>query len=237
MPVFKDSLISKASIDVDFKNKPVGTVHAFDHVNRLINRICSAFDAADFASSVNDIYKLYKDINPQESVIKLLEDFANAPLNFTLPSATLIDGPAAATGILTSNGLRKPLYFFYRLMSFIPLDVIAYDSNYLTFKSSGENAILLYNPSQTKNATIDIAARNLASNCKLVRYRLAADSSCLSYLTQLNFASALDADDYENINAMSQPKVDFEIIPDVKQYYTSVELAPFDVLLLHFKQL
>ena len=61
-----------------------------------------------------------------------------------------------------------------------------------------------------------------------------ATNSCLNFWAQLNFSSSLEDEDIENINYMSKPDIEFELIPMMEQYYTSIELAPYDIFLLKF---
>ena len=40
-----------------------------------------------------------------------------------------------------------------------------------------------------------------------------AANSCLNFWAQLNFSSSLEDEDIENINYMSKPDIEFELIP------------------------
>lgn len=236
MPVFKDSIPVDTILNIDFKATPICKCNLPDKKMFVLDNLLKILSAEAVSISINDLSKLYKDVIPQMSAVKLLSEFASDPLSFSFPSFNIIDSEKSANGFFTPNGLKKPMCYLYEMMKRVPKDIISYGPTHIAFRGNTDEAIILFNPNKT-NATIDIVAKKLSSNCKLTRYKLIAEGSCVNYLAQLNFPSTLDQDDFENINAMSRPDIEFELLPLLDQYYTSVELAPNDIILLHFKHI
>ena len=116
----------------------------------------------------------------------------------------------------------------------LPSDIVLYGPNYIGLQDADTKYLLIFNPEKDENLTVDIIARNIGSEYKVTKYRMIAANSCLNFWAQLNFSSSLEDEDIENINYMSKPDIEFELIPVMEQYYTSIELASYDIVLLKF---
>ena len=130
-------------------------------------------------------------------------------------------------------------YHLAKLLAALPSDIVDTGPNYITLQGTTpggkrERDLLVFNPSPAEPVTIDLVARGITTNYKMTKYHLRADKSCLNYWAQLNFSSCLEAEDIRNINYMSGPYVEYAVVPRWEQYYTSVELAPHDIMLLKF---
>lgn len=193
-------------------------------------------DLAESDSTVEDASRLYQNVLPQQAAIETLAQLVEQPEAFRFPTVCLFDGSDFNQGMLTAKGLRKPMYHLAKLLETLPADIMDAGPNYITLCGNREHDLLVFNPSRTDPVTIDIVARNITTNYRLTKYHLQADKSCLNYWAQLNFSSCLDAEDIRNINYMSGPYVEYAVVPRREQYYTSVELAPHDIMLLKFSE-
>lgn len=226
-----------AVIEIDFAAAPIGPSKLLTSNPHALENLYESFTTSALKNTASDLTVLYKDVNAQGQVIELLQDFLADPMEFVFPSLPIIDNAKSTIGILTANGLRKPIYYIFELTKDLPKNIHSYGTNYISFSDENCISVLVFNPSTDKNATIDIVARNLSSRYKLVRSRLLASANALNYMAQLNFSQTLDEYDFESINAMSRPEVEFEILPSMNMYYSSIELEPYDVLHLQFKRL
>ena len=230
-PVFKKDIEKVNHIEMDFSAQPEGRFRPPAKNSALFDDIYAGFATG---SASYDMSKIYRDILPQESAVSLLRCITEAPGSFSYPQINLTDRPGSASGLLTPNGLRKPLYYLLEILEKLPADIVIHGPNYLGLQDADTKYLLIFNPEKDENLTVDIIARNLSSEYKVTKYRMIASNSCLNFWAQLNFSSSLDIEDIENINYMSKPDVEFELIPVMEQYYTSIELAPYDIVLLKF---
>lgn len=232
-PVFKKSVAKVDHIEMDCSiSESIGRLS-------MAGSIFSAMDDlyTDLTGKINtgeDAARLYENVIPHESCIKALQDLVNHPESFSFPAICMFDRRGSHEGVVTANGLRKPLYYLANLLDSLPEKIIDTGPNYIALQGNQERDLLVFNPSSTDAITIDIIARNIKTNYKLTKYRLVSCKSFLNYWAQLNFSSRLSTDDIKNINYMSGPYIEYAIVPRWEQYYTSIELAPYDIMLLKF---
>lgn len=192
-------------------------------------------ELAEGRTAEEDVSRLYQNIVPQEAAIETLKQLTAQPDTFRFPTVCLFDRSDFNQGMLTAKGLKKPLYHLAKLLETLSGEIADTGPNYITLQREQEHDLLVFNPRNAEPITIDLVARNITINYKLTKYHLKADKSCLDYWAQLNFSSRLDPEDIRNINYMSGPYVEYAIVPRWEQYYTSVELAPYDIMLLKFR--
>lgn len=198
-----------------------------------------SIDLVEHGSTEEDASRLYQNVLPQQAAIETLKKLVEQPETFHFQAVCLFDGSEFNQGLLTARGLRKPMYHLAKLLAALPSDIVDTGPNYITLRGTTpggkrERDLLVFNPSPAEPVTIDLVARGITTNYKMTKYHLRADKSCLNYWAQLNFSSCLEAEDIRNINYMSGPYVEYAVVPRWEQYYTSVELAPHDIMLLKF---
>jgi hypothetical protein len=84
---------------------------------------------------------------------------------------------------------------------------------------------------------IDFSFLNITQNYKLTEKRLIASNSCIDYWCQLNFQNPIKDVDFSHIEAMSSPRVSFEVIPKTATYLYHLTLSPQDIILLQFEEM
>lgn len=230
-PVFKKDIEKVNHIEMDFSAQPEGRFRPPAKNSAIFDDIYSGFATGSVSY---DMSRIYRDILPQESAVSLLRCITEAPGSFAYPQINLTDRPDTVAGLLTPNGLRKPLYYLLEMLEKLPADIVLHGPNYLGLQDTDTKYLLIFNPEKDENLTVDIIARNLSSEYKVTKHKMIAVNSCLNFWAQLNFSSSLEDEDIENINYMSKPDIEFELIPMMEQYYTSIELAPYDIFLLKF---
>ena len=231
-PVFKQEGSTVSMIELDFTADPVGALKKPGLKTDSLSGIISDF--MNGTEPDNSLIIHYKDVMPHDSVISLLRELAQDPFAFKLPQIELFDSDKNLRGILTVNGLKKPMYYIVQMLQNLPEKVLSYGPNNIALQGDGNTTLLLFNPNKNETISHDIVTRNVPEGCKLTKHWLRADNSCLVFWSQLNFRPSLTKDDISNINLMSHPDISFDVIPHDAQYYTSIELAPYDVMILSF---
>lgn len=231
-PVFKEDIAKVTLIEMDFNAATISKFNIPKGSSAIFNELYADFSAR--VTPTYDMSQLYRDILPQETAIYLLRNMILSPDSFKHPKITFTDSSTAINGLLTPNGLKKPLYYLLDMLEQLPPNISANGSNFITLQDEITKYLLVFNPEKDKNLTVDIIARNVFTNYKVVKYKMIAANSCLNFWAQLNFSNQLTAEDISNINYMSKPDIEFEIIPALEQYYTSIEMAPYDIVLLKF---
>lgn len=239
-PVFKEDVARVEHIEIDCSGKTAagaskGTRRLFPMGSILSVLGDLSADLTGDGSTAEDAARLYQNILPQEAAVETLKLLVEKPESFRFPTVCLFDRGDFNQGMLTAKGLRKPMYHLAKLLETLSGEIADTGPNYIALQGDREHDLLVFNPSSTEPITIDLVARNISINYKLTKYHLKADQSCLDYWAQLNFTSRLDPEDIRNINYMSGPYVEYAVVPRWEQYYTSVELAPYDIMLLKFR--
>jgi AraC-like DNA-binding protein len=183
-----------------------------------------------------DYSELYQNISPQKVPVEILCDISRNPTDFSFTELTLIDTPKSLKGLFTINGLYKPVFYLIELMQSFPENLADSGNAYISLCSDTEKHLILFNDNASKSITIDVVIRNIPSGCKLTKYSLHADRSYMYFWAQLNLSSHLSSEDIKNINSMTRPAIEFETIPPMEQYYTSINLSPHDITVMKFSR-
>ena len=220
-------------VDLDFQAEPNSSMKLPGLSTSALHGVFSDFIKKQTTSDT--LLHRYQELTPQENVIQLLSQLASDPENFRFPDTDLFDSNKNLNGILTVNGLKKPMYYILNIMERMPEDVLSSGPDHIALLGKRNLTLLLFNPDKINSITIDTVVRNAPSNCKLTKYHMRAANSCLTFWAQLNFTPVLTDEDIENIDLMSHPDISFDVLPQDSQYYTSIELAPYDVVVLQFQ--
>lgn len=235
LPLLKQDAAAVSMIELDYQSEIVGSMRLPGISMATLHGVVSDFIRKQPPS--DELLQKYQNVIPNESVIQILEQFARDPMRFRFPSIDLFDSEKKLDGVLTANGLMKPLYYTLTIMERMPKGLLSHGPTHIALAEKGHLTLLLFNPNKTASITIDTVIRNAPPNCKLTKYHLKAANSYLTFWSQLNFSPALTDEDVRNINLMSHPDIGFAVLPQDNQYYTSVELEPYDVIVLMFQAL
>lgn len=235
LPLLKQDAAAVSMIELDYQSEIVGSMRLPGISMATLHGVVSDFIRKQPPS--DELLQKYQNVIPNESVIRILEQFARDPMRFRFPSIDLFDSEKKLDGVLTANGLMKPLYYTLTIMERMPKGLLSHGPTHIALAEKGHLTLLLFNPNKTASITIDTVIRNAPPNCKLTKYHLKAANSYLTFWSQLNFSPALTDEDVRNINLMSHPDIGFAVLPQDNQYYTSVELEPYDVIVLMFQAL
>ena len=232
-PVFKNELTSMPLITIDYQADPIDVLSKPDIILSSIRYIIKDFSRS--LVSREDIHDYYQDVIPNEHIIKLLMQMVENASEFTIKAVDIFDTDKELNGVLATNGLRKPLFYFLEMLEVLPTDVISNGPTHIALKDKNHLNIIVFNPDLFERKTYDIIVRNIPGNCKLTKYHLHASKSGLTYWSQLNFSTKLSKRDIAEINLMSHPDIAFELIPSGTQVFQSIELEPYDAANFRFE--
>lgn len=234
-PVFKEHYTKVNHIEMDFKLKVIGKFPNLKNVVSSIDDIC--LDLINDEKFINDAASQYQDINPQASAVELLQQLTVSPDDFQLPKIRMFDTQHSNAGLLTINGLKKPIYHLLNILKKLPGEITIVGSNHIGLHNRNEHYLLMFNPNESESIIFDVVTRNVLEKCKLTKYELLSKNSCINFWSQLNFNNHLKAEDIKNINYMTLPDIEFEMILPLEQHYSSIELAPCDIVLFKYSSL
>lgn len=237
-PVFRDAAQTFIHVQLDFSGKSAKKTPANDSALVFCETMGPMFSGlGKEASKLEAIIHLYQSNHPQAHAVQLLSRWAEKPESFHPTQITplrIADTIEHADGLLAINGLKKPIFYLLELLRDLPNEIAAHGSNYIALQGDDSKYLVIWNPKPSAGITMDIVAENVNANYKLTKYKLQAENTCIDYWAQLNFSGNLDASDIRNIDRMTSPNIEFEIVPRWEQYFTSMELAPLDIALLEF---
>lgn len=178
--------------------------------------------------------ELYQAHVEQNSCIKFLKSIVNTG-KVLMDDIRLLDFEGNTNGILTINGMKKPLYHLLRLFNGACDSLIYSGTDYFVAAKDGKYTIFVFNESKTAELQIDFDFSHNNSDYKLTEKRLSSSKTCITMWSQLNFMDALDSEDMINIEKMSEPEISFQILtPSNHHLYTCI-LQPLDVTVISVK--
>ena len=116
-------------------------------------------------------------------------------------------------------------------------ELIKIDKSYIITKGKNKYNIIAFNENDLSPAIIDIKLFQLQYSYKLTKSKIIPSNSCIDYWCQLNFKTNIAEIDFEKIEAMSQPRISFEIIPQGNTYGLSLELEPGAIIFMEFDRI
>ncbi len=157
-------------------------------------------------------------------------------------------------GLITANGLRKPSYYALYLLSKLGDKVIGSGENYIMTLGQEKYNMLIYNYdiqlhhlfenvkpdsiNDIKNKGLDmkkdIIVRLKNVNCEyyVKKYRMTPNHSVYKHWEDLEKPKSITSEDYEIIQNISFPTVEFKCIKPSHCYDIKISLEPFDTVLL-----
>ncbi|WP_027399155.1 helix-turn-helix domain-containing protein [Anaerovorax odorimutans] len=235
----EEPIISPITIPIEFdlKDIPLGKFELFKN-NKIIQKTILPISLINKNCHIlfSDVSKLYYNISPNKSCINLLKKIIYNPKELK-EDICLIDSTDSVNGLFTINGLKKPLYYLYTFLSKMASELIEIGDNYIISKDIDKYSIIVFNEDEISSAIIDIKIFNLSHSYKLTKSKITSANSCIDYWCQLNFNTNISDEDFEIIEAMSQPRISFEIIPKNHTYGLSLDLEPESIVFMEFNKI
>lgn len=236
-PLLKDAYHQVLTANVDFHKATLYRTNLFEDCD-LVPDVTVLSELIKKKALQNKIEPaaLYYKTPSQSCCISLLKDIVqNHPE--ALQKIYFSDSLHHTNGMLAINSLKKPLYYLYCFLEELYPDIIETAPSFLAAREGNNIQILVFNESDDDPMYIDFNFLNITQNYKLTEKRLIASNSCIDYWCQLNFQSPIKDVDFSHIEAMSSPRISFEVIPKTATYLYHLTLNPQDIILLQFEEM
>lgn len=147
----------------------------------------------------------------------------------------LLDSAEKADGILTINGMKKPVYYLLQLLNTSYGGLVFSDTEYFITVNDSEYTIFVFNEKKNAELHIDFDFSPNGSDYKITEKRLSSSRTCVTLWSQLNFMSIIDSEDMINIEKMSEPEISFQILTPSNHHLYTCSLQPLDVAVISVK--
>ncbi|MCQ4636605.1 helix-turn-helix domain-containing protein [Anaerovorax odorimutans] len=213
-PVFIGASSVIRSAKIDLKKEPMGTLSPIRH--RLVPK------------------KLYDCYDPYPQCLSMVREMLDPP--YRLPQPSLYDSPQESNGLLTLNGMRKPQYYLYQLLSTLYETIVCAEDTYLLTKFREDYQLLFFNDSKEESQNYEFNFFKLSGSYQITERRLPPGESCISGWKQLNFKEVLTDQEFESIQAMSIPKTAYQITSARGSYTYSANLSAGEIVFVDLKK-
>lgn len=236
-PLQKDSYLQVLSANVDFEKPPIARMEFFEGFDLLSEiKTISALMKVKSAHSKQEPAELYYKTSSQGCCISLLKELIQHNTS-ALQKLAFSDSGSQPGGLLAINGLKKPLYYLYCFLKEFYTDIIETGPSFLASGEGNQIKVLAFNESQEDTMYIDFNFLNMKTNYKLTEKKLVAANTCIDYWCKLNFQNPIEERDFHHIEAMSAPRISFEVIPKAASCVYHCTLNPQDILLLELDEM
>lgn len=236
-PLQKDSYLQVLSAKVDFEKDSLAQMELFGGFDLLseIKTLSSLMKSKSFQNKLEPA-ELYYKTSSQGCCIALLKELLQNN-TAALQKIAFSDSANQPNGLLAINGLKKPLYYLYCFLKEFYPNIIDVGPSFLASREGHKIKVLAFNESQEDTMYIDFNFLNIKTNYKLTEKKLVAANTCIDYWCKLNFQNPIEETDFHHIEAMSAPRISFEVIPKASAYVYHCTLNPQDILLLQLEEM
>ncbi len=145
-------------------------------------------------------------------------------------------------GLVTDNGIKKPLYFAFFFLSKLSKSLICLEEGFAVGKDDSGIQILLYNSVGSDKShhlmTFEILLSNVEYDYKVTKYHLDQENgNAFHHLNKFDSSSILSSEDEELIKKITFPKVSFEIIRNHNNIKFFESLSSQSVILITLEKL
>lgn len=212
-PVFKGTAEEIKSVEISFKKQ---SVHALRPQERRV--------------SASELYAAYE---PQQQCLALLKPYMLPPHTPFFPSV-LTDTGSCTDGIFTLNGMPKPLYHVRRFLE-QQYDTVCQCESWYMVTVEGKNAqILFFNEDPGCSLDFEFHFFQMPGAYRITERRLCPEHSCIAFWKQLKFEEPLPPQSKRQIEAMSAPRISFQIINSSGSFTWSARLEPLEIAFVEF---
>lgn len=170
--------------------------------------------------------------NPHVMAIQKLESIFNECATGKRPKwkPDFMDLIDSKNGLISKQGLKKPAYFLFMMLSEMYDSVIKVGKNHMVCKEDDNIKILMFNGHAEDMSHLDIIFEDMEGAYRLTELRLSSDICFVEQLKQLDYKKQLSSRECQIINSTSFPKGRFETIPDITQFVYHCDMKPLEIL-------
>lgn len=222
------------------KNIEVNTKHYFTRNEKYI-----------FNSTSLVPFIIHKTLHPQDASPEVYRELFDITLDQKETSNTL----SGCNGLFTINGIRKPIYHVWSMLSMLGNKIIKVEDGLIVSKRGEDFYVMIYdfkninasdslasisiNEYTKKNnhsSKIIIKPLNVQHNYSITKLYLDSNNSPFRHLAAMNFPKLISNEERDFINTASSPKVAFSSITHHSPTNIEFNLNHFSAELLIFKR-
>lgn len=179
--------------------------------------------------------KQYENYDPHTECLELLKAYLKAA-DYSLSSRPLYDTWGDTSGLLTVNGLKKPLFWLQRLLRNL-YDGIAQSSDWHLIAANGNNIQVLFFNQGNIPQDFEFSLLNMPGNYQITEHRLREEKACTAFWKQLNYRYKISEAERQQINSQSTPELSYKTVTSSGTFTYSSSLMPKEIVFTEIKKL
>lgn len=181
------------------------------------------------------VKKQYENYDPYIECIDVLKQYLKRA-TYDVSSRPLYDVIGSTDGLLTINGLKKPLFWLQRLLRGL-YDGIAQSSEWHLIAASGSNIQIVFFNQGNSQQDVELSLFNMPGNYRITEHRISPVNSCIDLWKQLNFSMKLTEKERQEINAQCTPDISYKSVISSGTFTYSSTLDPKEIVFTEIKKL
>lgn len=203
-------------------------ITAFDMKNAEIS-------LRSLANQKDAVRKQYEDYDPHEECLTLLKKYLKRA-SYEISSRPLYDILGSTDGLLTINGLKKPLFWLQKLLRGL-YDGIAQSSDWHLITVSGNNIQIVFFNHGAEPQDFEFSLFNMPGNYQITEHHIREENCCTSLWRQLNFRPNISEAERQQINSQCTPDISYKSVISSGTFTYSETLAPKEIVFTEIKRI
>lgn len=181
------------------------------------------------------VRRQYENLDPHSDCIEILKKYLKRA-TYELSARPLYDTVGNTEGLLTVNGLKKPLFWLQKLLRGL-YDGIAQSSDWHLITASGSNIQILFFNQGTDPQDFEFSFFNMPGNYQITEHHIRREQCCTELWKQLNFRLNISEAEKQQINAQCTPDISFKSVISSGTFTYSTTLDAREVVFTEIKRL
>lgn len=177
----------------------------------------------------------YENYDPHEECIETLKRYLKSS-TYNLSTRPLYDTIGNTEGLMTVNGLKKPLFWLQKLIHSM-YDGIAQSSDYHIITANGQNIQILFFNQGNSSQDFEFRLFNMPGHYQITEHRLPEKNCCTNFWKQLDYRLNLSDAEREQINCQSTPDISYKTVTSLGTFVYSPQLTSKEIVLTEIKKL
>lgn len=177
----------------------------------------------------------YDSYDPQQDCIEILERYLKSP-GSDIPSRPLYDTIGSTDGLLTVNGLKKPIFWLQRLLRTL-YNGIAQSSDWHLIAAKGSDLQILFFNRGNLPQDYEFSLFNMPGNYQITENRIRAENACNRFWKQLNYKPDLSESVRKQINTQTTPDFSYKDVTSSGTFIYTATLSPKEIVFVEITKL
>ncbi len=181
------------------------------------------------------IRKQYENYDSHSECLEALRKYLKRA-TYDISSRPLYDTLGSTDGLLTINGLKKPLFWLQKLLREL-YDGIAQTSDWHLITANGNNIQILFFNQGHSSQDFEFSLFNMPGNYQITEHHLRENNACTDYWAQLNFRMNLSESERQQINSQCTPDISYKSVISSGTFTYSETLSPKEIVFTEIKRI